>query len=200
MTLDFFIQLPQFLCPELGDLILRFLVNMVFITILMITYYRVNNNSQYMFNFIVFNVLIFIISSFLGRIQLETGFAFGLFAIFSILRYRTEPVPIKEMTFMFTSIIIGTMNSTVTMGLSPGELLFGNVIVVVCVYIMEIVWLRKFKPSQNIIFERIDLIHEERRDELIQLLEERTGYTISGIKVNDIDFLKDTARLTIYME
>lgn len=131
------IQLSSSINPEVYTLILRFLSNMVFMSILMATYYKVNNNSQYLFNFIVFNILIFFVSSFLSRINLETGFAFGLFAIFSILRYRTEAIPIKEMTFMFTSIIMATINSTVTSNLCYGEVLFANCVIVLAVFILE---------------------------------------------------------------
>jgi uncharacterized membrane protein len=186
--------------PHVETLIIRFLINITVMAIVMGIYYRVNNNSQYLFNFIVFNVLIFFASSFLSRIKLETGFAFGLFAILSILRYRTEPVPIKEMTFMFTSIMLGTINSTVTMTLPNGEILFANAVIILVIFLLENLWLKNFKPSQKVLFEQIDLIHEDKREELIQLLEERTGYNISHIKVNSLDFLKDTASITIYME
>ncbi|MDC7233797.1 MAG: DUF4956 domain-containing protein [Spirochaetales bacterium] len=194
--------IQQLICyhPEVQILLLRFLMNIIFMTILMGTYYKVNNNSQFLFNFIVFNILIFFVASFLSRIVLETGFAFGLFAIFSILRYRTEAIPIKEMTFMFTSIIMATINSTITSELCLAEIVFANIIIVMAIFIMERKWLKNYKPSRKILFEQIELIHEDRRDELIRVLEERTGYKISDIKVNKIDYLKDTASITVYME
>ena len=200
MSLTYLIQQLFCFTPDIQFLVFRFLMNIVFMSILMTTYYKVNNNSQYLFNFIVFNILIFFVSSFLSRINLETGFAFGLFAIFSILRYRTEAIPIKEMTFMFTSIIMATINSTVTSNLCYGEILFANTVIVLAVYIMEKKWLKNYKPSNDILFEQIDLIHEDRRAELIELLEKRTGYKISSIKVNKIDYLKDTAKITVFME
>jgi hypothetical protein len=192
--------LPFLTQPEGHFLITRFILNLVVMSIIMGTYYKINNNSQYLFNFIVFNVLIFFAASFLSRINLETGFAFGLFAILSILRYRTEPVPIKEMTFMFTSIILGTINSTVTQSIPFDGILFANIFIILIVFLSERIWLKNYKPSQKVLFERIDLIHEDRREELIQLLEQRTGYKICEVKVKNIDFLKDTASLTIYME
>ncbi len=185
--------------PELHILMIRFVINLLFMSLLMGTYYRVNKNSQYLFNFIVFNILIFFVSSFLSRINLETGFAFGLFAIFSILRYRTEAIPIKEMTFMFTAIIMATINSTVTLNLNYWEVLFANGVILLTVFLLERKWLMNYKPSKEILFEQIELIHEDRREELIRVLEERTGYSISSIKVNKIDFLRDTAKLTVYM-
>ncbi|MDC7220291.1 MAG: DUF4956 domain-containing protein [Spirochaetales bacterium] len=178
----------------------RFIINLLFMALVMATYYRVNKNSQYLFNFIIFNVLIFFASSFLSDTKLETGFAFGLFAILSILRYRTEPVPIKEMTYMFTSIILGTINSTVTQNLPYNKILFANGAIVLIIFLLELLWIKNYKPSQKILFERIELLHEDRREELIQLLEERMGCHISHIEVGTVDFLKDTATINIYTE
>jgi hypothetical protein len=131
---------------------------------------------------------------------METGFAFGLFAIFSILRYRTEPIPIKEMTFMFISIIMATINSTVTADLNYLEILFANIIIISATFTMERIWLKNYKPSKNIIFEQIELIHENRRKELISVLEKRTGLKISSVKIQQIDFLHDTAKIKAYLE
>lgn len=179
---------------------LKFLINLTTISILIFgIYYPVNKNSQYLFNFFIFNILIFFISSLLSDIQLETGFAFGLFAIFSILRYRTEPIPMKEMTFMFISIIIATMNSTVTVCLSFAEVMFANVIILLITFIMEKMWLRKYKPSKKVEFEMIELIHQSRKQELIDELEKRIGQEISDVDVESINFLKDTAILKVYM-
>lgn len=186
---------------EIQTLILRFCVNIVFIlTLILGIYYRVNKNPEYIFNLIIFNILIFFVSSLLSRITLETGFAFGLFAIFSILRYRTEAIPIKEMTFMFISIIMATINSTVTADLNFLEILFANIIIISATFIMEKIWLKKYKQSKQIIFEKIDLIHEDRREELIDELEKRTGLKISDVKIQKIDFLHDTAKIKTYLE
>lgn len=182
-------------------LVFRFSMDIVFILILILgIYYRVNKNSEYVFNLIIFNILIFFVSSLLSRIALQTGFAFGLFAIFSILRYRTEPIPIKEMTFMFISIIMATINSTVTADLNLLEILFANIIIISATFIMEITWLKNYKPSKQIIFEQIELIHESKREELIDELEKRTGLSISSVKIEKIDFLHDTAKITTYLE
>lgn len=191
-----FIDIPSF-----GLLLTRFMIDAVFIVILTWgIYYKINKNTEYLFNFIIFNVLIFFVSSLLSGVEMQTGFAFGLFAIFSILRYRTEPIPIKEMTFMFISIVVAIINSTITSGVSIFEVLFVNVVIILTAYIMEKKWLKNFKPSKTIIFENIALIHQDKKEELIRELEKRTGLKIVDVKVEKIDYLKDIAHLKAYME
>ncbi|MGL1890503.1 MAG: DUF4956 domain-containing protein [Spirochaetaceae bacterium] len=181
-------------------LLLRFLINAVVIVILTWgIYYKINRNSEYLFNFIIFNILIFFVSSLLSKSDLNTGFAFGIFAIFSILRYRTEPLPIKEMTYMFISIVVAIINSTVTSGLSIYEIAFANIIIVLATYIMEKKWLRNYKAYKRIIFEDIKLIHKDKKTELIEVLESRTGYKINDVFIEKIDYLKDIAVLKVYM-
>lgn len=180
---------------------LRFVLNAVFICILIWgIYYRINRNTEYLFNFILFNILIFFLSSLLSSVELQTGFAFGIFAIFSILRYRTEPIPIKEMTFMFISIILGIINSTVTVDLSLIEIIFANISITLVTYIMEEKWLKNYKASKTVIFEDIELIHEDKKDELMGVLQERCGLKIIDVEILMIDYLKDTAKLKIIME
>ncbi len=181
-------------------LLIRFCINIVFITILTWgIYYKINKNSEYLFNFIIFNILIFFVSSLLSKSNLDTGFAFGIFAIFSILRYRTEPLPIKEMTFLFISIVVAIINSTVTTDLGIEQILFANVIIIVATYVMEKKWLKNFKPYKTIIFEDIKLIHQDKKEELILELKKRTGLDIIDVKVEKIDYLKDIANLKVYM-
>ena len=182
-------------------LVFKFLINIVTISIIIFgIYYPINKNTGYLFNFFMLNILIFFVSSLLSDVKLKTGFAFGLFAIFSILRYRTETIPIKEMTFMFISIIIATINSSVTVDVSLVEIMFGNIVILLITYFMERLWLRKYKPSKIVKFEMIDLIHQDRRTELIEELENRIGQKVSDVEVERIDFLRDTAVLKVYME
>lgn len=183
-----------------SELIIRFLIDLIFIIILTWgIYYKINKNTEYLFNFIIFNILIFFVSSLLSGVEMQTGFAFGLFAIFSILRYRTEPIPIKEMTFLFISIILAIINSTVTSTVSLTEIIFANVVIIITVYIMEKKWLKNYKPSKTIIFENIELIHQDNKLELIAVLEERTGLKIIDVRVDKIDYLKDIAHLKVFM-
>ena len=181
-------------------LLIRFIVDLVFLAVLIWgIYYRVNKNTEYIFNFVIFNLLIFFIASLLSQSNIETGFAFGIFAILSIIRYRTEPIPIKEMTFLFISIILAIINSTVSSALGYGQIIFANIVIILVTLVLENAWLKNFKPCKEIIFEDIKLIHADRREDLIKELNARTGYDIADIKIDKIDYLKDVAYLRVYI-
>jgi len=180
-------------------LVIRFFLDLVCITVLIQKIYlRVNKNHDYLMIFYSFNILVFFLSSLLTYVRLEAGFAFGLFALFSIIRYRTRQIPIKEMTFLFTSIIVAVINSTVTNKLSYAEVFFADIAILVVCYIMERSWLKFYRESKTVTYEKIELILPEKRKELIADLEKRTGLKITGVKVLTINFLRDTAKIQVY--
>ncbi|MDC7223919.1 MAG: DUF4956 domain-containing protein [Spirochaetales bacterium] len=124
------------------QLFVRFLVNLLFLVFLIRRVYSpTKKDRKYPFVFFNFNILVFFIASFLSTIKMETGFAFGLFAIFSIIRYRTEQIPIKEMTFLFISIILATINSTVTREIDFFTIIIANIVILLSSYFMEKIWL-----------------------------------------------------------
>lgn len=180
-------------------LLFRFIVNLIFAYIIIIKIYSpLKKSNNYIFNFFVFNILIFFVSSVLSIVKLKTGFAFGLFAIFSILRYRTIQIPAKEMTFMFISIIIATINSTVTAKVSILEILFANLVIVATVYILERKMLHEYRNEKVIKYEKIELIVPDKREELITDLETRLGEKIIDIEIENIDFLRDIADVRVF--
>ncbi len=186
---------------EFLTLLLRFLLNGVFAYILIDRiYYRINKQKEYLFTFFILNILIFFVSSLLSDAKIKTGFAFGLFAIFSILRYRTEQMNIKEMTFLFTSIILAVINSMVTIKTPLANILFANVIIITAAYFLERRWLKSFSHCIPMIYENIELINIERRDEFIADVEARTGVKVKTFEINKIDYLKDVADITVYYE
>ena len=129
------------------------------------------------------------------------GFALGLFAIFGIIRYRTDQIPIKEMTYLFMIIGVSVINSLFSKKTGIAEVLFTNAMIVFITYGFEKVWLLKHESSKTIIYEKIDLIKPENYNELYADLIERTGLSkIDKIEVGRIDFLRDTCRLKIYYE
>lgn len=181
------------------ELVFRLAINfaVAFVVIRMI-YYPVHNRKDYLFTYFVFNILIFFLSYLLSGVKLQLGFAFGLFAIFGILRYRTEALAIKEMTYLFVVIAIAVINALSNKKISIAELMFANLAIISVTYLLEKKWLLRHETSKTITYEKIDLIKPENRQELIDDLTERTGLKINRAQVGRIDFLRDTARVRIY--
>lgn len=181
------------------ELLFRLTINFVvaFIIIRNI-YYPIHNRKDYLFTYFIFNLLIFFVSYLLSSVKLQLGFAFGLFAIFGILRYRTEQLAIKEMTYLFIVIAVAIINALANKKISYAELLFTNLAIISVTYLIEKKWLLRHESSKTITYEKIELIKPENQAELVADLEERTGIKISRVQVGRIDFLRDTARVKIF--
>ena len=134
------------------------------------------------------------------NVKIKTGVAFGLFAIFSILRYRTAPIPIKEMSFLFVVITIAIINSFVSKKISFMEIMAANTIIVISTYLLERAWLMNKLRTKLILYERIELIKPEKHEELLEDLKERTGINIKKFDIQNINLLRDTADILIYYE
>jgi len=184
---------------EFTELLFRFLFNFIFmITIVRFLYYPVQKRKDYLFTYIIFNILIFFISFLLSNIKLQLGFAFGLFAVFGILRYRTEALPIKEMTYLFIVIGIAIINALANKKVSWAELLFTNGVILGATYALEHVFLLRHETQKLVIYENIEFIKPENRDKLLEDLNKRTGLNITRTRIEKIDFLRDVAFLYIY--
>ena len=176
---------------------LRLLVNMVSCFVLVrFIYYPVYKNREFFFTFTIFNLLIFLIIFLLQKVEMSTGAGFGLFAVFSMLRYRTEGLSMKDMTYLFLVIALGFITAV-----GPGEfwhVAIINGLILFLTYLMESSLLLKKEFSKIIQYENIELIKPELRKELIADLEARTGLKINRITIDRIDFLRDTALLTVH--
>jgi hypothetical protein len=133
----------------------------------------------------------------LNNAKISIGFAFGIFAVFSILRYRTRPLPTKEMTYLFISISVAIINALSSNNLSYAELLLTNGVIIFFTIILEKVWIKN-ESRKTVIYEKIDLIKPENHDKLLKDLKERTGLNIHRFEIGRIDFLQDLARIRIY--
>jgi hypothetical protein len=133
----------------------------------------------------------------LSSAKISIGFAFGVFAIFSILRYRTTTVPIKEMTYMFISLSVAIINSLTAGSISFAELLFPNIALISFAFVLEKTWVKN-EYKREVLYEKIDLIKPENYDQLIEDLRERTGLKIHRAEVGKIDFLRDVAQIKIF--
>jgi hypothetical protein len=182
------------------ELVIRFMFNMGIVMLLVRwLYYGVTRRKDYLFTYILISMIVFLLCHMLDNVKIELGFALGLFAIFGILRYRTDQIPIKEMTYLFLVIGISVLNALANKKISIAEQVFTNTIVVLIVYGMEKVWLLRHESAKIIVYEKIELIKAGRRDELIADLQERTGIAkINRVDIGRVDFLRDTCKLIIY--
>jgi hypothetical protein len=131
-------------------------------------------------------------------VNLQLGFALGLFAIFGIIRYRTTQIPIKEMTYLFLIIGVSVINALSSKHVSYAELTLTNFMVIAITFALERVWLLKHESSKLVIYEKIDLIKSGRRNELIEDLKERTDLPIHRVDIDKVNFLRDTAQIVVY--
>jgi len=161
-------------------------------------YYATSKNKDYLFTYILISITVFFLCFLLENVKLELGFALGLFAIFGIIRYRTDPIPIKEMTYLFIVIGISVMNALANKKISYSELLFTNMMFILITYSLEKIWLLKHETRKTITFEKIELIVPEKRGELLADLKKRTGLNITRVEIRNIDFLRDIASIRIY--
>lgn len=183
------------------ELLLRFGINMVSVLLLVRwLYYTSTRRKDYLFTYILISSVVFLLCYLLESVSLQIGFALGLFAIFGIIRYRTNPMPIREMTYLFLVIGISVINAlTAVTGIA--EILFANVALILIVFGLEKVWLLRHISSKSIVYEKINLITPDKRDEMLADLRERTGIEdIKKVEIGPINFLKDTCRIIIYYE
>jgi len=184
---------------DFSKLLFKFGINFIFlILIVRLIYYRVKDDKDYVFTYIMFNILTFFICFLLRKVPMEMGFALGLFAVFGILRYRTEAIPIRQMTYLFIVIGISMINALSNKSVSIFEVLFTNGLITLITYLIDRLWFQTIEERKNIVYEKIELIKPENKQELIKDLKERTGLPVHEVKVDKIDFLKDTAAITIY--
>ena len=183
------------------ELLLRFGINLVVMLIIVRwLYYTSTRRKDYLFTYILISSVVFLLCYLLESVSLQIGFALGLFAIFGIIRYRTNPMPIKEMTYLFMVIGISVINA-LTAGTSMTEIIFANLAVILITAGLEKMWLLRHISSKTIVYEKINLIVPEKYDELIADLQERTGLKeIKKVEIGAINFLKDTCRMIIYYE
>jgi hypothetical protein len=158
-------------------------------------YFPNYRNKEFMFTFFLFNIIIFIITFVLNKTNISMGAAFGLFAVFSMLRYRTEGISMKEMTYLLIAIALGLINA---IGLTFVPILVFNSIFAVFIFILDHPIVFKQEVSKTVIYENIDLIRPENHELLMEDLRKRTGFDVHRFTIMSFDFLKDATSITIY--
>ncbi len=194
-----FLGAPVFDSKDFWRLLLKTLFNLSIVLVLARgIYYPLTKNKDYLFTYLLISLTVFVLCVLLDDVKLQLGFALGLFAIFGIIRYRTDPIPIKEMTYLFLVIGISVVNALANKKISHAELLFANLVIVVVTYGMERLWLLKHESRKNIVYEKIELIVPERHGDLLDDLKKRTGIDIIRFEIKRIDFLRDVANICIF--
>ena len=184
---------------DLIQLVFRFLFNGVFLFILVrLHYYPSQKRKDFLFTFMILNIRIFFISFLLSSVKLQLGFAFGLFAVFSVLRYRTEALPIKEMTYLFTVIGLAVINAVSNKKISWAELMFTNMAIVGTVFVLEKLWLLRHETQRMVIYDNLELLKPENGERLLEDLHQRTGLRVTRYRIERFDLLRDVANISIY--
>jgi hypothetical protein len=196
-SLDF-LGIPLFDGESLMQLLLRFGFNTLICWIIVhFLYYKKSGRRDYYTTFLLFSVTIFLLIFLLDNVKLQMGFALGLFAIFGMIRYRTETVPIREMTYLFMIIGIAVING-LAMTVSYAELITTNLIFILVAWILEYNKIVKHTAYKIVLYEKIQNILPEREADLIEDLKKRTGLDILHVEVGNIDFLRDVAYIKVY--
>lgn len=180
-------------------LLMRLVINMVFMTVVIrYLYYPLAQRKDYLFTYYLIGLITFFLCFGLKKLDIDTGMGLGLFAIFGIIRYRTDAIEIKEMTYLFLIIGVSVVNSLASNKISMAEMGLINLSVIGLTYGLEYVWLIKHETRKTIIYERIDLIRPEHYEQMLEDLKNRTGLAINRFEIGRIDFLNDTAQVRIY--
>ncbi len=211
--MNLLILLNSFLGVDFYDndfekLVFKFAITFLFIFIIVRgLYYPNSKRKEYAFSFFMLGIVIFFISFTLKKFELGTGMALGLFAIFGIIRYRTDTMPVKEMTYLFIVIGVSVINALTNKKVSYVELMFSNLMIVTVTLAMEKFWFNKkttiSKPpkrelKQAIIYNNIENLKPENQTDLLADLSEKTGLKINKVKIDLIDYANNTAQLVIY--
>ncbi len=190
--------IPWFDGPSLWQLLFRFAINLAVCWLIIGRfYYTKSQRRDYYFTFMIFSITIFFLIFLMDNVRVQIGFALGLFAIFGMIRYRTETIPIREMTYLFVNVGISVING-LAMTVSYTELAITNIFIALSVWIFESIHRKNHLECKIINYEKVALAHTDHEEELINDLKNRTGLNIKRIEVGYIDYLKDTFFVKVY--
>ena len=184
---------------DLTIFLLGFLVNFVVgLIIVRFIYYPRTKDKRFVFTYLTFSTVIYFVVSLMANITIGIGVGFGLFAIFRIVRYRTEPMPVREMTYLFVLMSLPVMNSSGMLQTAWPQLIIANAVIALVLWLLEKEWGFEYQLPRHVVYEKIELIQPSRQAEMVADLEARTGRKVERVEVGKIDFLKDTADLQVY--
>ena len=192
-----FLGVPLMETQSLLHLLMRFAFNLLVSWVVVhFFYYRKSHRRDYYFTFMLFSSAMFLLLFLMENVKLQIGFTLGLFAIFGMIRYRTETVPIREMTYLFVIIALSVING-IALNVSYAELVLANLLIIGLIWITERARFIGQTSTKLVLYDRIELIVPERRAELIADLEKRLGLKIDDVEIGHVDFLKDSAYIKV---
>ena len=180
-------------------MMIRFLLNLFFLTgVVKFIYYKHSRKREYLFTFFLIGIVVYFLCFTLKKYELDLGMALGLFAIFGIIRYRTLPLEVKEMTYLFVVIGVAVMNALSNKKMSYAEIIAANSIIVVALYTLERYWAITEVFSKEVLYETIENIRPENHDKLKEDLEKRLGVRVTHFEIGNVNFLRDVAKITVH--
>lgn len=194
----FGIDLFQF--EDFTMLAIRFTFNLIATSFVVLLYARISRRKEFYFSYFAISVAVFLLVFLLENVKLELGFALGLFAIFGIIRYRTDTIPPKEMTYLFVIIAVSVINALSKDFIGLADLVLVDLMMIGTMWILEKVLMIRQEDSLQVIYENIENVHKDKEFELLADLSSRTGIKIKRYEINKIDFLRDVAQITIFFD
>jgi len=183
------------------SLVVRFSMNLIVIVAIVMGLYAKNSRRKdFYFSFIAVSILIFLLCFLLANVKMEMGFALGLFAVFSIIRYRTDSIPIKEMTYLFVVIVVSVINALANKKISYAELVLTNLLIFGLLYVLEKILNLRQEIMYTVLYEKIENVQAGKEDDLLADLKQRTGKNIKRFHIERIDFLRDVAYINIFFD
>lgn len=179
---------------------IRFSFNLVATLLVVVLYARISRKKEFYFSYCAISVAVFLLVYLLENVKLELGFALGLFAIFGIIRYRTDTIPPKEMTYLFVIIAVSVINALSKDYIGYLELSLVNLLLVGTLWVLEKALMLRQEDSLLVVYENIENLHKEKENELLADLRNRTGIKIKRYQIEKIDFLRDVAKITIFFD
>jgi hypothetical protein len=196
-------NVPEMLAPALSngamELIVRLSLNMLFAAaVVRGVYYRLYRDRDYTFTYFVINLVTFSIAYLLSHVPIEMGFALGLFAVFGILRYRTEAIQVRNLTYLFVVIGIALVNALANGGIITGALVLANIVIAGTVALLEAASFSAREQSRLVCYDRLDLLGPATATELIADLRERTHLPVERVEIGNVDLLRDCVDVVIH--
>ena len=184
---------------SLTGIMIRFIFNLIVLFILIrLVYYKYEKKEEYVFSFFMVGIIIFLLTSLLGTVDIQLGMALGLFAIFAILRFRTVNYTAKDMTYVFTVIGVSVVNSLANIPPPVVGALLVNSIIVISALLLEIFLKNKALTPVLILYNKIHLLKPESRTELLQDLSLLTGLKVEKVRIRKIEIAKSNAELEVF--